>query len=74
MPTYGIGAEEVAEEAGNVAEAIGFVAMNSVIIVGEGILEKFFPEAVETTEAFRDEAKELAVGSFLAAHFNDHGR
>lgn len=39
MPAYGIGAEEVAEEAGNVAEAISFVTMNRVIVVGEGILE-----------------------------------
>ena len=74
MPANGIGAEEVAEEAGNVAEAISFVAMNRVIVMGEGILKEFFPEAVEAAETFGDEAKELAVGSFLAAHLNDHGR
>ena len=74
MPAYGIGAEEVAEQAGNVAEAVSFVAMNRVIVMGEGILKEFFPEAVEAAEAFRDKAKELAISSFLAAHFNDHGR
>ena len=39
MPAYGVRAYEVAKEASNVAEAVGFVAMDCVIVVGKCIFE-----------------------------------
>lgn len=73
MPADSVGAEKVAEEASDVAKAIGFVAVDCVIVMREGVFEELFPEAVKATEAFRDEAEEFTVCSFLTAHFDDHG-
>ena len=35
MPSYSIRAQEVAKEAGNVAEAVRFVTVDGVVVVGE---------------------------------------
>ena len=38
VPCYGVRGEEVAEEAGNVAEAIGFVAMDCAVVLQQELV------------------------------------
>jgi hypothetical protein len=39
VPAYGVGAEHVAEEAGDVSETICFVAVDCIIVFGERCFE-----------------------------------
>ena len=61
------------EEAGDVSKAVGFVAVDGVVVFGEGGFEELGPEPVELCEALADEAVEFGIGTFLGAAFDDHG-
>lgn len=59
VPSNGIGANEMAKEARNVSQSVCFVSMDSVIIFGEGILEKLGPKTIDLGKPLPDEAIEL---------------
>lgn len=62
----------MAEEASDVAQAVGLVAVDRVIVFSEGLLEQICPEAVEFGEAFADEAEEFRVCLLLRTTFDQH--
>jgi hypothetical protein len=54
VPADGVVADHVSEETRDVAEAVCFVAVDSVIVVGKCSLEEIGPEAIDLGEAFTD--------------------
>lgn len=73
MPAEGVRGEHVSEELGNVTDLVGFVAMNGVIILPEGVLEEVGPHAVDFGEALAYQAIEFGVGALLGTALHDHG-
>lgn len=59
MPSNSIGAYEMTEKACNVSQSVCFVSMDSVIILGEGLLEKLGPKAVDLGKPLPNKAIEL---------------
>lgn len=59
VPSNGIGANEMTEKSRNVSQSVCFVSMDSVIIFGEGILEKLGPKTIDLGKPLPDEAIEL---------------
>lgn len=57
--------DEVTEKSTDVAELVGLVAVDGLVVVAESFLEGFGPDAVELAEALTDEAVEGGVGAFL---------
>jgi hypothetical protein len=49
----------MAEKARNVSQSVCFVSMDSVIVFGEGILEKLVPKTIDFGKSLPDEAIEL---------------
>ena len=57
-PGDGVVREEMSEETRDVSQTVGFVAVDRVVVVVEGLLEAFVPDAVELAETLGDEAVE----------------
>jgi hypothetical protein len=62
----------MAKETGYIAQTIGFVSMDCVVILGEGGFEKIRPETVDFRKSFSNKAVEFRVCSLLGTTFNDH--
>lgn len=54
VPADGVGAEQVPEEAGDIAESVGLVAVDGVVVFGERGLEEVGPKAIELGKALSD--------------------
>ena len=63
----------MAEESGNIPQAVGLVAVNGIVIFGKRSFEKISPHAVDLCEPFTDETVKLRVGFLLRATLHDHG-
>lgn len=74
MPPNRVSAQYVAKEARNVAQPVGFVAVNGIIVFRKGLLEQVTPETVELRKPLSDQAIELGIRPFLRATFDNHGR
>lgn len=74
MPPNRVVAQDVAKEPGNVAQPVGFVAVNGIIVFRKGLLEQVGPETVELRKPLSDQAIELGIRPFLRATFDNHGR
>lgn len=48
MPSYTIRANDMAEKASNVTQAIGLVSVNGLVVLDELLLKLVCPEAIET--------------------------
>jgi hypothetical protein len=64
----------MAEEAGNIAKPICFVAVDGIVVFGEGRFEKIRPQPIELRKALPNKTVELRVGPFLRTTLNHHGR
>lgn len=73
MPAESVGREHVSKKFGNVADFVGFVAMNGIIILAEGVFEEVGPHAVDLGESLADEAVEFSIGALLRAALHHHG-
>lgn len=73
VPANGIAGEKVAKEAGNVAQLVGLVAMDGVVVLGKGLLEHGGPATIQLGKALTDETKELGVCLLLRTALDDHG-
>jgi hypothetical protein len=62
----------MSKELGDVAQAVGFVAVDGFKGFVEGLGEVVHPHAAHFAEAFRHQAVKLEIGAFLRATFNDH--
>lgn len=71
-PADAVGRKQVAEEASNVAQSIGLVSMDGVVVSCEAARKRFRPLAMELAEALAHVAIELAVGSLLRTALDDH--
>ena len=60
------------EEAGDVAEAVGFVSVDGAVVVCKGRFQTFGPGAIELGETLADETVEGRVGSLLRTTFDYH--
>lgn len=65
MPPNSICAQHMAKEASNVTQPIRFVAMNSLVVLGECGLEEITPETVELRKSLSDQTIELRVCALL---------
>ena len=72
MPSKGVGGEHVSEETSNVSETIGFVSMDSFVVIHKRLLKQLCPEAVDFCEALSDKTVKLGVCAFLGTTFNNH--
>jgi hypothetical protein len=61
------------EELSDVAEFVGFITMNSIVVFGKSGLEQVGPKTVDLGKSFSDQTVELGVCSFLGTTFDDHG-
>lgn len=71
-PTDAVGCDYGAEETRNVAQPVGFVTMNRVVVVVEALLEETTPHAVQLAQTLSDVPVEFAVRSLLRATLDDH--
>lgn len=62
----------MSKEPSDVAELVGLVSMDRVVVLLESVLEVVGPDSVEFTKPLSDETKELRVGSFLRTTFDNH--
>lgn len=60
------------EESGDVAETVGFVTVNGLVVGGKRLFEILAPNSVEFAESFANEAVEVRVRAFLGTTLNDH--
>ena len=67
MPADGIVGEQVAEEAGDIAQLVGLVAVNGVVVLGEGLLVQLHPHAVQARKLLAQQAHELGIDLLLRA-------
>jgi hypothetical protein len=74
MPANGVGTEQVSEKARDIAESVGLVSMNGVVVLCKCLLEEVGPQAVEFGESFAHEAKEFGIGFLLRTALDDHRR
>lgn len=72
MPSESIGAQEMTEKPGNISEAIGFIAMNRIVICGEGFLEQVGPKSIELCKSFTDKSEKLGISFLLRAALDNH--
>ena len=73
MPANGIVGEQVAEEAGDIAQLVGLVAMDGVVVLGEGLLIQLHPHAVQARKLLAQQAHELGINLLLRTRLDDHG-
>lgn len=74
MPSDRVRAEHVSEEGGDVAQPVGLVAVDRVVVFGKGGLEQVRPETVDLGKSLSDQTVELRVCPFLRATLDDHRR
>jgi hypothetical protein len=63
----------VPEELGDVAQLVVFVAVDGLVVLGEGLLEQVAPEAVDFGKTLANETEEFGVCLFLGAALHNHG-
>ena len=73
VPAKGIGAEQVAKEASNVAKPVRLVSMDGVVVFGKRSLKQVGPETVNLGKSFSNKTVELGVCALLRATLDDHG-
>jgi hypothetical protein len=59
MPAKSICRQQMSEKASDVSKAIRLVAMDGVVVIGEGLLEEICPQAIKLSESFAYEAEEF---------------
>lgn len=62
----------MAEETGNVTEAVAFVSVNSAIIVPKRLFEAVIPDPIQLAKSFADETIERRIGSLLRTTLDNH--
>ena len=62
----------MSKKSGDVSQTIGFISVDSRIILVEGFFKGVGPDPVEFTETFANKSIKRRVGAFLGATFNDH--
>jgi hypothetical protein len=72
VPTDCIGSQQMAEEAGNVAQAVCLVPMDSIVVLGKRLFEQIRPQSVKLGEALPDQPEEFGICLFLRAALDDH--
>lgn len=73
VPIDRIGSEEMGEELGDDAEAVGFEAVDCLVVGGKSLFKEVGPHAVQLAETLANHAVELLVRALLARAFHDHG-
>lgn len=73
MPADGVSAEHMTKEPRNVAQTVGFVAMNRVVVFGKRRLKQVTPEPIDLGKPLANQAVKLGVCSLLGAAFDNHG-
>lgn len=74
VPADGIGTQKMSEKPSDVAKAVGLVAVDGLIVLGEGLFELVRPESIESSKPLANETVEFEVCALLGAAFNDHRR
>lgn len=59
MPTDGIGAEEVAKEAGHIPQAVRLVPVDGVVVFRECLLEQVSPQPVQLCKSLPNETEKF---------------
>ena len=72
VPAKGIGAEQVAKEASNVAKPVRFVSVDGVVVFGKRSLKQVRPETVDLGKSLSNKTVELGVCALLRATLDDH--
>ena len=74
VPGDGVAAEHVPEEAGDVAQPVGLVAVDRVVVIGKRLLKQLCPQPIQLRKALASQAIELGISALLRAALDDHGR
>jgi hypothetical protein len=74
LPPNRVGRQEVPEKLSDDSQAVRFVPMDRLVILGEHVLKQVLPEAIELAKSLSNETEKLVVCAFLTAAFDDHGR
>lgn len=53
-PGHAVGGEQMTEEAPNIAQLVGLVAMDRIVIFSERLLILFRPNTIQLAETFAD--------------------
>ena len=72
MPSNGVSADKMSKETSNISKPVSLVSMYSIVVLGEGLLKLFRPQAIDFGKAFTNEAKKLGVRFLLGTTFYDH--
>lgn len=72
MPSDGVVADHVSKEPRDVAQTVGFITVDRVIIFGERSLKQVRPEPVDLGESLTDQAVKFGVCSLLRTALDDH--
>lgn len=60
------------EETRNVAQSVGLVSMDGVIVVGKSFFEVLGPHTIELAESLANQPVELRIRSLLRATLHNH--
>lgn len=71
-PRDSITGQEMAKEAGDIAQPIRLVPMDGVVVGSEAVLKVDRPDLVELAQSLAHETVELVVTPLLGATFDDH--
>jgi hypothetical protein len=63
----------MSKELSNNAKLVGFITMDSFIILDKAFLEELLPEAIKLAEAFANITIEFIECLFLIGALNNHG-
>jgi hypothetical protein len=74
VPANGVVADHMSEETRDIAQAIGFIPVNRIVVFRERRLKKVRPETIDLCEPFPNQTVELGVCPLLRATLNDHRR
>jgi len=64
----------MSKELSNNTKLVGFITMDSFIILDKAFLEKLLPKAIKLAEAFANVTIEFIECLFLIGALNNHGR
>jgi hypothetical protein len=62
----------VPEKAPDIAQLVGLVPVDRVVVFAKGFLETIGPDTIQLAEPFTDQAVKVGVGAFLRATLDNH--
>lgn len=72
MPPNSVIADHMSKEACNVAKTVCLIAMNGVVVFGEGRLKEIRPQSIDLGKSLTNQAVEFGECAFLGAALDDH--